>query len=311
MALALAVHGGAGLIRRASLSPEREAACRTALAEAVLSGWTVLEAGGSALDAAVAAVCALEDAPEFNAGRGAVLARGARVELDAAVMDGRDRSAGAVTAVSTPRNPVLAARAVLERTPHVLMAGPGADAFIREAGLRVEAPDYFVTPQRLAQYDKVAGTEAYGLDHGGGPKDEDVYGTVGAVACDGEGHVAAATSTGGMVNKRPGRVGDTPIIGAGTYAWDQTAAISGTGHGEPFITLAVAARISARMELEGLSLEQAAHRVIHQDLAAMSGAGGVIAVDRAGRIALPFNTAGMFRGWRAQGGAVQVEIWGD
>ncbi len=309
MALALAVHGGAGLIRRASLSAEREAACRTALAEAVLAGFTVLEAGGGALDAAVAAVCVLEDAPVFNAGRGAVLGQGGRVELDAAVMDGRDRRGGAITAATTPRNPILAAREVLLRTPHVLLAGAGADAFVAEAGLASEAPDYFVTPERRAQYEAVAGTSAYGLDHGGGPKDKDVYGTVGAVACDGSGHVAAATSTGGMVNKRPGRVGDTPILGAGTFAWDRTAAVSGTGHGEPFIRLGVGARISARMELLGETLAQAAERVVHTDLVEVDGAGGVIAVDRFGNVALPFNTAGMFRAFKAGDGGVVVKIW--
>lgn len=309
MPIALAVHGGAGLIRRDALSPQREQDCRTALAWATEAGHAVLEAGGTALDAVVAAVCVLEDAPVFNAGRGAVLGRGGRVELDAAVMDGRDRSAGAITAATTPRNPVRAALAVRDHTPHVLLAGPGADAFIAERGLDMEAADYFRTPQRIAQYEAMAGTDAYGLDHGGGPDEPDVYGTVGAVACDAQGHVAAATSTGGMVNKRPGRVGDTPVIGAGTYAWDATLAVSGTGHGEPFLRLAVAARISARMELQGLDLEEATRRVVHEDLPTLGGMGGVIAVDRHGHVQLPFNTAGMFRGWRQGDGPVEVAIW--
>lgn len=306
MPIAIAVHGGAGLIARASLSPEREAACRACLGRAIDRAWQLLEAGGSAVDAAQAAVEIMEEDPVFNAGRGAVLAQGARVELDAAIMDGEHRTAGAVTAATTPRSPIQAARAVLEQTSHVLLAGPGADAFIATAGLPTAPVDWFVTPERQSQYDKVAGTAAYGLDHGGAAKD--VYGTVGAVACDAAGHVAAATSTGGMVNKRPGRVGDTPIIGAGTFAWDRTAAISGTGHGEPFIRLGVCARVSALMELAGLDVEAACRRVVFDELLQIDGQGGVIAVDATGTVAMPFNTAGMFRGVRTPDER-RVDIW--
>ena len=306
MGWAIAVHGGAGLIRRHSLTPEREAACRAGLARAVAAGTEVLEAGGSALDAAEAAVVVLEDDPHFNAGRGAVLAAGGRVELDAAVMTG-DRRAGAVGMATVPRNPIRLARAVMEQTPHVMLVADGADALAREAELALADRTWFVVPERVEQFEKVAATGAFTLDHGS--EDKDVYGTVGAVACDADGHVAAATSTGGMVNKRRGRLGDTPVIGAGTFAWDRTCAISGTGHGEPFIRLGVGARVSAYRELAGMSLEEAAHRVVFHDLPELDGAGGLIGVDAEGNVALPFNTAGMFRGWQQRGGDVHVEVW--
>ncbi len=304
MPLSLAIHGGAGLIRRESLSSEREAACRAGLRAALDAGWAVLEAGGAALDAVEAAVVALEDDPLFNAGRGAVLAAGGGVELDAAIMDGRDRRAGAITGATTPRNPIRAARAVLERTPHVLLCGRGADALVAEAGLPAATLDWFATDERRTQYAEVARSGGFTLDHGG----KDVYGTVGAVACDGAGHLAAATSTGGMVNKRPGRVGDSPVIGAGTFAWDATCAVSGTGHGEPFLRLGVAGRVSALMELTDADLARAAHRVIHQDLVELHGQGGLIAVDRHGHVSMPFNTGGMFRASRSPAG-IAVEIW--
>ncbi len=307
MGWALAVHGGAGLIRRESLTPQREAACRQGLSASIEAGVDVLQAGGTALDAAEAAVLVLEDDPHFNAGRGAVLAEGGRIELDAAVMTGHDRRAGAVGMASLPRNPVRLARAVLQATPHVLLVGEGADRLAREQGLDVADQAWFVVPERLAQYEKAAASGAFTLDHGS--DDKDVYGTVGAVACDARGHVAAATSTGGMVNKRRGRLGDSPIIGAGTFAWDATCAISGTGHGEPFVRLGVAARVSAYMELLGLSLADATERVIRDDLPGLGGQGGLIAVDAAGRVALPFNTAGMFRGWQRQGEPAVVAVW--
>lgn len=307
MPWALALHGGAGLIRRASLTPAREAACREGLARALATGRGVLEAGGSALDAVEATVVALEDDPCFNAGRGAVLAAGGRVEFDAAVMCGRERAAGAVGMATVPRNPVRLARAVMERTPHVMLVGTGADAVARDVGLELAGPDWFVVPERLAQYEAAAASGTFRLDHGGAEKD--VYGTVGCVACDAEGHVAAATSTGGMVNKRHGRLGDSPVIGAGTFAWDRTCAVSGTGHGEPFVRLGVAGRVSAYMELQGRSLAEAADRVIFHDLGELEGQGGLIAVDAEGNLALPFNTGGMFRAWQRAGEAAQVEVW--
>ncbi len=304
---AVVVHGGAGLVRRDSLSAEREGRCRAGLARAVDAARVVLLDGGSALDAATEAVLVLEDDPVFNAGRGAVLAAGGGVELDAAVMEGRERKAGAIGGATLPRNPVLLARAVMERTPHVLVVGAGADALVRELGIEQADRSWFVTKERLQQYTEVAAAGGFTLDHGG--KAKDVYGTVGAVACDRSGSVAAATSTGGMVNKRPGRLGDSPVIGAGTYAWDRTCAISGTGHGEPFLRLGVASRISARMELGGESLEDACQRVIHEDLVQLGGQGGVIGVDAHGRVAMPFNTGGMFRGWWQEHGEDGVAIW--
>lgn len=305
MPIALALHGGAGLIRRASLTSERESACRAGLRGALETGWAVLERGGSAVDAVQATVVALEDDPLFNAGRGAVITAGGGVELDAAIMDGTGRRAGAIASARTPRNPIVAARAVLDHTPHVMLCGAGADAFIAERGLQTADLDWLRTAERVAQYEQVAARGGFTLDHSGG---SDVYGTVGAVACDADGHVAAATSTGGMVNKRPGRVGDSPLIGSGTYAWDATCAVSGTGHGEPFIRLGVAARVSALMELTRTELSCAAHRVIHTDLPDVHGLGGLIAVDRKGSLTLPFNTGGMFRAYRCATGE-EVAIW--
>lgn len=303
----VAIHGGAGLIRRDSLTPEREAACRASLARIVDLAAAALDAGTGALDAVELAVRELEEDPLFNAGRGAVLNHRGQAELDASIMDGRTRAAGAVAAVRTTRNPILLARAVMERTPHVMLAEAGADAFAREIGLEQVDPTWFVTPERQAQLAQVAGRGAVGLDHG--ERELDRYGTVGAVARDRSGSVAAATSTGGMVNKRPGRVGDSPIIGAGTFAWDATCAVSGTGHGEPFVRLSVASRISAWIELGGLDLAEACRRVVHDELPTLSGEGGVIAVDRHGNLATPFNTAGMFRATARRGEAPSVGIW--
>lgn len=302
MQYVLVVHGGAGLLRRASLTPEREAACRAGLEAALAQGERVLSVGGSALDAVEAAVIVLEDDPVFNAARGAVLASDGGVELDAAVMDGRTRRAGAIAGARTPRNPIRLARAVMEHTPHVLLGGAGADAFASELALPTELQDYFRTPERIAQLENVRKPPPVAPE-------PDVYGTVGAVACDRDGHVAAATSTGGTTNKRPGRVGDTPILGAGTFAWDRTCAVSGTGHGEPFVRLGVAQRVSAWMELGGLDLETAAERVIQREILELEGRGGLIAVDASGRIATPFNTGGMFRGSVREGEGPQVAIW--
>lgn len=306
---ALAIHGGAGLTRKGALSPERESAALSSLNQILSLGQRLLEQGASALDVVEACVVALEDDPLFNAGRGAVLTSEGSVELDAAIMEGSRRLAGAVASVRTPRNPIRLARAVLEHTPHVLLAGPGADRYAEEVGLVLAGPEHFVTPERVSQLRDAKEAGKYGLGSAPEGKDKDVYGTVGAVACDTHGHVAAATSTGGMTNKRPGRVGDSPLIGAGTYAWDETAAVSGTGHGEPFIRLGVAGRVSALVELLGLPLADAADRVIHKDLPTLSGRGGLIAVDRRGNLALPFNTAGMFRGWVRGGELPQVAIW--
>lgn len=303
---AVVVHGGAGLIRRDGLSPAREALCHAGLRAALDAGASVLRGGGSALDAAIAAVVVLEDDPVFNAGRGAVLTATGDVELDAAVMDGRDRRAGAVAGVRTARNPVLLARAVMDHTPHVMLVGDGADALAAERGLPQVGREWFVTEERVRQLER-ARQGPFGLEAGGARKD--VYGTVGAVAVDLHGHVAAATSTGGMVNKRPGRVGDSPILGAGTWATDAACAVSGTGHGEPFVRLGVGSRVASWMELGGLSLVQAGDRVVHEELPRLEGTGGLIAVDVHGNVASPFNTAGMFRGVARQGEEPTTAIW--
>ncbi|MBX2798698.1 MAG: isoaspartyl peptidase/L-asparaginase [Myxococcales bacterium] len=307
MPFAVAIHGGAGLIRRSSLTPERQERCLVSLRRITISAAEALEQGASALDVAIGAVVALEDDPLFNAGHGAVLASHGEAELDAAVMEGTHRAAGAVAAARTPRNPVQLAHAVMVHTPHVLLAAEGADALAEELRIPQVDPSYFVVEARREQLQRARASGRFHLDHGGA--DKDVYGTVGAVACDATGAVAAATSTGGMVNKRPGRVGDTPVIGAGTFAWNDTCAVSGTGHGEPFLRLGVASRVSARMELAGESLATAAEHVIHRELPGVEGQGGLVAVDAQGNLALPFNTAGMFRGWARQGQPPDVAIW--
>ena len=302
----LALHGGAGLIRRDSLSPEREAACRAAIDRLLHDARRRLDAGAAALEVVEAIVVGLEECELFNAGRGAVLGRDGGVTLDASIMDGRDRSAGAVTELRTTRNPIRLAAAV-RHTEAVFLAGPAADAFAAQQGLEQVPNHWFVTAERQAQLDAMRPHGAIGLDHGSEAPDR--YGTVGAVACDREGHLAAATSTGGLVNKRPGRVGDSPVIGAGTFAWDRTCAVSATGHGEPFLRLSVAARLSARIELAGQGLDEAAHSVIHADLPQVGGKGGLIAIDAHGAITMPFNTAGMFRGAVDATGRHTIAIW--
>ena len=282
----LLVHGGAGVMPRGALSVEEEAACRLGLQAALAAGARILSDGGGAIDAVEAAVRALEDDPNFNAGRGAVLDRDGFAELDAAIMDGRDRSAGAVTQVRTIRNPILAARIVKDHTPHVLIAGPGAVRLAAEHGLAMVDPSYFVTPRREAQLKRALAGEVTLADK---------RGTVGAVARDAAGNLAAATSTGGMAAKMAGRVGDSPIIGAGTYADNASAAVSATGHGEMFIRASAARMICARMEIEGLSAAEAA-RVTLEEVRLMGGDGGVIVVGRSGDWAFAMNTDGMFRG---------------
>jgi beta-aspartyl-peptidase (threonine type) len=297
----IAIHGGAGTLSRSNISPEQEAAYHAALAEILRAGQRVLAEGGSALDAVSLAVDLLEDNPLFNAGHGAVFTSAESHELDAAVMDGRDLRAGAVACVSRIKRPLRAARAVMERSEHVLLAGPGAEAFAASQGLELVDPSYFSTEFRRAQLKRAQAADVTVLDHDGGqdqrPLDETrKFGTVGAVALDAQGNLAAATSTGGMTNKRPGRVGDSPLIGAGTYADNRTAAISCTGSGEMFIRANAAFDVCARMAYGGLSLAQAAEAVVMQALPAIDGRGGLIAVDAQGHVSLPFNTEGMYRG---------------
>lgn len=294
----LAIHGGAGTIRRSEMTRRREARYRAGLAAALRAGYAVLADGGASLDAVTAAVMALEDDPLFNAGRGAVLNAAGEHELDAAVMDGASGRAGAVAGVRRVKNPVLAARAVMERTPHVLLAGADADRFARAAGLTMVPLRYFSTPERaraLARSRRHAAASA-----------ADRHGTVGAVALDRRGNLAAATSTGGYTNKMPGRVGDSPIIGAGTYA-DDRCAVSGTGPGEYFMRAVLAHDVAARMRYRGETLGEAARRALAR-LVALGGDGGLIAVDRAGHVAMPFVSGGLYRGW-ARDGRFTVAIY--
>jgi beta-aspartyl-peptidase (threonine type) len=298
---AIAVHGGAGDIPPAELTREREAAYHAGLTQALRAGQAILEAGGSSLDAVVAAVQVLEDDPLFNAGRGAVIAANGICELDAAVMDGRNLRAGAVTGVRHVRSPVGLARLVMERSPHVMLAGPGAEEFALEQGLPPVPNRHFVTERR--QRELVAALAAGASDHR-----EALMGTVGAVALDAQGNLAAATSTGGTTGKRWGRVGDSPIIGAGTYAANDSCAVSATGHGEYFIRATVAHEIASLIRYAGLDARAAAERVVHEQLRQLGGEGGVIVVGRDGTIALPFNSRGMLRGSIDARGCLETAI---
>ena len=304
--IAIAIHGGAGVIERASLSKEREAAIRADLERAVRAGYTRLTAGASSLDAVSAAVLILEDSPYFNAGKGAVYTSDGTHELDAAIMDGARRRAGAVAGVRRVKNPILLARAVMERSEHVMLSGAGAEAFARLQNITLVPPSYFDTPERLEALREAQKLEKLKPKAALAPKA--YFGTVGAVAIDQSGDLAAATSTGGMTNKRFGRIGDTPIIGAGTFA-DRSCAVSATGHGEYFIRSVVAYDICARVAYRGSSVKQAAETVILDELKSQGGEGGVITMDRSGNIAMPFNSAGMYRASVDVDGHVSVEIF--
>lgn len=313
----IAIHGGAGTLSRAHISAEQERAYHAALQQVLLAGQAVLAQGGTAMEAVCEAVRLLEDCPLFNAGHGAVFTAQATHELDAAVMDGATLAAGAVAGVSRIRNPVQAARAVMQNGQHVLMVAEGAERMAQEAGLATVEPSYFSTPARHAQLLAAQALQAgVVLDHDGAAAlagraiDEGrKMGTVGAVALDAHGHLAAATSTGGMTNKLPGRLGDSPLIGCGTYADDRTAAVSCTGHGESFIRVAAAHDVCARMAYGGASLESATQAVVHEALPAVQGTGGLIAVDRQGNVCLPFNTEGMYRGLARVGQAPESFIY--
>jgi beta-aspartyl-peptidase (threonine type) len=300
---ALAVHGGAGTIRRERMTAEHADAYHDGLAAALTAGHAVLAGGGSALDAVAAAVVVFEDDPLFNAGRGSVFTAAGGQEMDAAVMDGNDRRAGAVAGILGPKNPVLAARAVMEHSPHVLLVGDGALAFCHQQGIAFADPGYFRTEERWQALQHVL---AYGAEDDEARR----HGTVGAVARDRDGNLAAATSTGGMTGKPPGRVGDTPIIGAGTYADNATCAVSATGHGEIFIRWGAAFDIAARLRYRGQKLTPAARAVV-AGLARHGGSGGLVAIDRHGDIALPFNCGGMYRGWAGPDGALHTAIYAE
>ncbi|MDD2876048.1 MAG: isoaspartyl peptidase/L-asparaginase [Acidiphilium sp.] len=304
MSISIAIHGGAGTVRAADLTEAMTEARHEGLRRALRAGFAVLAGGGAALDAVSAAVCALEDDPLFNAGHGAVMTDAGTIEMDAAIMNGADRRAGAVAGICGPRNPVLAARAVMETTPHVLMIGAGALGVARDAGLVFAPPSYFETPNRRAALERELVRRASGAPDT--RSDADRHGTVGAVARDAAGHLAAATSTGGMTGKRAGRVGDTPIIGAGTYA-DDVCAVSCTGTGEVFMRYTVAAEIAARVRYKGETVAQAAGEVV-AELATQGGDGGLIALGASGVPALPFNSSGMYRGYVDAEGMLRTAI---
>jgi beta-aspartyl-peptidase (threonine type) len=297
---ALAIHGGAGTISPEQITPEIERDLRAALQRSLDAGRELLENRGSSLDAVAAAVQVLEDDPLFNAGRGAVFTSAGTHEMDAAIMDGRTLMAGAVASVKRVRNPILLARATMEKSPHVLLAGAGAEDFARELGHEIVDQKYFFTEQRWQALERVRATAAL--------SDQDRHGTVGAVALDRAGNLAAATSTGGNTNKRPGRIGDTPVIGAGTYANNATCAVSATGDGEFFIRAVAAHDLAALLEYRGMPLADAAQTVIDK-IGRLGGTGGLIAMDRAGNIALPFNTTGMYRASVDVAGASFVGIY--
>jgi beta-aspartyl-peptidase (threonine type) len=308
MKYSIAIHGGAGTIPRNSMSEERERSYREALETALRAGSSILERGGSALDAVMHAVQSLEDCPLFNAGKGAVFTHEGKHELDAAIMCGSRFMAGAVASLQGIANPVLVARKVMDESQHVLLAGKGALDFAIEKGFEKKDDAYFYQELRYKQWQEALAGDKVVMDHQG---DEKKFGTVGAVARDREGNLAAATSTGGMTNKRYGRIGDSPLIGCGTYANNATCAVSATGHGEYFIRSVVAYDISCLMEYRGLSLQQAAELVVKDKLVKHGGEGGIIALDRAGAPVMVFNSEGMYRGSYSEGGTAQTGIYTD
>jgi beta-aspartyl-peptidase (threonine type) len=318
--ITLVIHGGAGTITRQNMSPDKEKAYNEALNKALKAGYIVLKKGGTSLDAVEAAIRSMEDSPLFNAGKGAVFTNEGKNELDASIMDGLTLKAGAIAGVTNIRNPITTARRVMEHSEHVMMTGKGAEKFAKEQGMQLAEPSYFWTETRFKQLQKAKEEEKVKLDHSGDQGNlqylqEDIFtegkkfGTVGAVALDQFGNLAAATSTGGMTNKRFGRVGDAPIIGAGTYANNQTCAVSATGHGEYFIRSVVAYDISALMEYKGLSVQQAAEEVVMKKLVERGGEGGVIALDRNGNFSMPFNSEGMYRAYIKADGSTEVLIY--
>ncbi len=310
------IHGGAGTIERSRMTPEREKAYRDKLSEALLAGFGVLQKGGPCLDAVVAAITLMEDSPLFNAGKGAVFTSAGTNELDSSIMDGRTLKAGAVAGLKRVKNPILLARLVMEQSPHVMMTGDGAETFAAQKGVELVDPKYFYTEERWQQLQRIKEAEKNPppkkskLERESLPFDEHKFGTVGAVSLDRSGNLGAGTSTGGMTNKRFGRVGDSPIIGAGTYADNETCGVSCTGDGEYFIRSAVAHDVTARMRYGGKSVEQAAAAAIEK-VGKLGGTGGLIALDRRGNFTTPFNTSGMYRGWIGPDGRPQVAIYKD
>lgn len=304
---AIAIHGGAGTITPASMTPELEKAYKNGLRHALDKGYRVLSSGGSSLDAVEMAVAALEDSPLFNAGKGSVFTKEGKHEMDAAIMCGKTMDAGAVAGVRSIRNPIHLTRAIMEYSDHVFLSGYGAEEFARKYKIAFEPEEYFYDPHRYKQWREVRDTDIYMLDH----TEDRKFGTVGAVARDSEGNLAAATSTGGMTNKNYNRIGDSPVIGAGTYANNRTCAVSCTGHGEYFIKAVVAYDVSCLIEYKGYTLDEACKIVVLDKLVKFGGEGGLIAVDEQGHIAMPFNSEGMYRASRTSGQEAVVAIYKD
>lgn len=304
----LVIHGGAGVIKR-DMTPAKEQAVRAAMTRALQDGYARLKAGGSALDAVTAAITVLEDDPNFNAGKGAVFTHEGTNELDAAIMDGDTHRAGAVAGVSRIRNPILLARAVMDKTPYVMLSGHGAEEFAQSIGMPLVDPSYFRTEQRWQQLQQALKEDAARQPHAD-VETAKHFGTVGAVALDAQGRLAAGTSTGGMTDKRWGRIGDSPLIGAGTYA-NSGCAVSGTGWGEFYIRSVAAHQICMKVTQMRVPLKRAAAEVINQEIPSMGGNGGAIALDAQGHISIPFNTDGMYRGWIGADGVPHVAIYGD
>ncbi len=309
----LAIHGGAGTIVKEDMTPELELAYLEGLQQAMDAGFAVLEQGGSAVNAIKATIVILEDNMLFNAGRGAVFTKKGVQEMDAAIMDGKTLEAGAVTGVRNVRNPIELATEVMINSNHVFLSGKGASDFAIKQGIKLEPDEYFFSQFRYDQWKAIRDSDTYSLDHTHQRLEELMrdkkFGTVGAVACDQQGNIAAATSTGGMTNKKYGRIGDSPIIGAGTYANNITCGISCTGHGEMFIRAVAAHDVSCLMEYKGLSLQQAMELVVHEKLMAIGGEGGMIGVDAQGNAALVFNSQGMYRGYKSSDGTEVVAIY--
>jgi L-asparaginase / beta-aspartyl-peptidase len=304
------IHGGAGTITASSMTADLERRYREALEQSLRVGHRVIDSGGSSIDAVEAAIRFMEDSPLFNAGKGAVFTHDGRNELDASVMDGKTRMAGSVAGVTIIRNPISAARAVMEKSEHVMMVGRGAELFATQMGLDIVDPQYFWTERRWKSLQQELMKEKQGKPKADRGLDGDrKFGTVGAVAVDKNGNLAAGTSTGGMTNKKFGRVGDAPIIGAGTYAENESCAVSATGHGEFFIRWTVAHDIAALVKYRGMSVKEAGDEVIHKKLAPVKGEGGVIILDAKGNFAMPFNSEGMYRGWIGTDGVPHVEIY--
>jgi beta-aspartyl-peptidase (threonine type) len=305
----IAIHGGAGTLVKGLMTSELETQYKNALDHALEAGYTILQKGGSALDAVETSVKLLENTPLFNAGKGSVFTAEGTHEMDAAIMEGKNRKAGAVSLITGIKNPVALARDVMEKSYHVFLAGDGAMQFAKSNGYTIEDPEYFYDEVRYQQWQGIKGSDGFQLDHS--VKKDGKFGTVGAVACDVQGNVAAATSTGGMTNKKWGRVGDSPMIGVGNYANNRTCAVSCTGSGEFFIRGVVAYDVSCLMEYKGWSLAEAASEVIHKRILEIGGDGGLIAVDAKGTIAMPFNTEGMYRACNNWKGKKEISIYKD